>query len=329
MICRFVGFMVVAMFLSTPVLAAEFPTRAITLICPVTPGGSLDMNARAFAAVAEKHLGKPVVVVNKPGASGALGTLAVADGKPDGYTACLAWPTQTAIIIGEIVNGRKPPFTINDFAVLGRMVNSPPLLLVKYDSPWKTVQQVIADAKSHPPYTYKWAASGIYSIGHLPLEILNKELGVKFQLVPTRGGGEGIALQLGGHTQIGALYPGNAFSYVKSKQMRPLACFGEKRIKDYEDVPTFKELGYPNLTFYSWYGWIAHKDTPAPILDKLRQLVKEVTQDPAFVDIIEKGGDLVDFADAETTRKNWLKEYDQLYPLIEALEKEKREKEKK
>ena len=111
---------------SAPAWVADFPTRAIMLICPVTPGGSLDLNARAFATVAEKRLGKPVVVVNKPGSSGAVGTLAVLDSKPDGYTWCLAWPTQTAIIIEEVVNGRKPPFTINDFAVLGRMVNSPP-----------------------------------------------------------------------------------------------------------------------------------------------------------------------------------------------------------
>ena len=329
MICRVIGLMVLGVFFAGPVLAAEFPTRAITLICPVTPGGSLDLNARAFAAVAEKRLGKPVVVVNKPGASGAVGTLAVVDSKPDGYTGCLAWPTQTGIIIGEIVNGRKPPFTLNDFAILGRMVNSPPLFLVKYDSPWKTIRQVIADIKSHPPNSYKYPGSGIYSIGHLPMAIFDDVLGVKTQLIPTRGGGEGTTLILGGHASFGIHFPGPAQSLVKSKQVRALACWGEKRIKNFEDVPTFKELGYPNLAFYSWYGWIVHKDTPAPILEKLRQLVKDVSNDLAFVDIIEKGGDLVDYADAETTRKNWLKEYDQLYPLIEALEKEKREKEKK
>jgi len=95
-------------------------------------------------------------------------------------------------------------------------------------------------------------------------------------------------------------------------------------VKSFEDVPTFKELGYPNITFYSWYGWIAHKNTPAPILEKLRKLVKDVTQDPAFMSMMEKAGDIVDYADAETTKKNWLKEYDQLYPLIQELEKEKK-----
>lgn len=320
---------IASVFLATSAFAADYPTRPVTLICPVTPGGSLDLNARSFASFAEKHLGKPMVVVNKPGGSGSVGTMAVLEGKPDGYTICLGWPSQTAIIIGEIVNGRKPPFTIDDFAILGRMTNSPPLFCVNYDSPWKTMQQVISDLKSHPPNTYKSAASGIYSIGHLPMEILNKEAGVKIQLVPTRGGGEGIALQLGGHTHFAIRYPGPNLPMVKAKQSRTLACFGEKRIKNFEDVPTFIELGYPNVTFYSWYGLLAHKDTPAPILERLRKLVKDVVHDPDFANMMEKTGDLVDYADAEGTKNAWQKEYNQIFPLIKELEMEKKEKEKK
>jgi tripartite-type tricarboxylate transporter receptor subunit TctC len=329
MISALVWLIALAVFFAAPVFAADYPTRAITLICPVTPGGSLDLNARGFASVAEKHLGKPVVVVNKPGGSGAVGTMGVVEGKPDGYTICLGWPSQTAIIIGEVVNGRKPPFTIDDFAILGRLTNSPPLFNVKYDSPWKNLQELIADLKSHPPNTYKLGASGIYSIGHLPMEIMNKELGVKIQLVPVRGGGESIALQLGGHTHFSCRYPGPSLPLVSAKQMRVLASFGEKRIKYFEDVPTFKELGYPKIFFYSWYGLLAHKDTPAPILERLRKLVKDVTQDPAFLSMMDKTGDLVDYADAEGTKKAWLREYDQIFPLIKELEMEKKEKEKK
>jgi tripartite-type tricarboxylate transporter receptor subunit TctC len=325
MVGKGVWLIALAMFFAAPGLAADYPTRAITLICPVTPGGSLDLNARAFAGIAEKHLGKPVVVVNKPGGSGAVATMAVVEGKPDGYTICLGWPSQTAIMIGEIVNGRKPPFTIDDFAVLGRMTNSPIIFTVVYDSPWKTMREVIADIKSHPPNTYKYAASGIYSIGHLPMAVFDKELGVKTQLVPTRGGGEGVALQLGKHTSFGIHYPGPCLPMVKSKQVRALAQFGDKRVKNFEDVPTFKDLGYPTIVYYSWYGLLAHKDTPAPILAKLRKLVKDVTSDPAYLDVLEKAGDVVDYADAETTKKNWQREYNQIYPLIEELEKEKKQ----
>jgi tripartite-type tricarboxylate transporter receptor subunit TctC len=329
MILRVIGLMALALFFTAPALALDYPTRAVTLICPVTPGGSLDLNARAFAGIAEKHLGKPVVVVNKPGGSGAVGTMAVVDGKPDGYTIVLGWPSQTAIMIAEVLAGRRPPFTIDDFAVLGRMTNSPPLFTVVYDSPWKTLKEVIVDVKSHPPNTYKFGGSGIYSIGHLPMEIFNKELGVKAQLVPTRGGGDSISLQLGRHTHFGIHYPGPCLPLVKSKQVRALASFGEKRIKNFEDVPTFGEQGYPGIVFYSWYALLVHKDTPGPILERLRNLVRDVTRDPAYVGLLEKAGDVVDYADAETTLKNWKKEYKDLFALIEPLEKEKQEKEKK
>lgn len=328
MIGRIILSVAIAVFVASPVLADDYPTRPITLICPVTPGGSLDLNARAFAGIAEKHLGKPVIVANKPGGSGAVGTMGVIDGKPDGYTICLGWPSQTAIMIGEIVNGRKPPFTIDEFAILGRMTNSPILFTVVYDSPWKNMKEVIADIKSHPPNTYKYAASGIYSIGHLPMEVFNKELGVRTQLVPVRGGGESITLQLGKHTSFGLHYPGPCLPMVQAKQVRALAQFGEKRLKNFPDVPTFKDLGYPGIVYYSWYGLLAHKDTPAPILEKLRKTVKDVTSDPAYLSLMEKSGDLVDYADAEGTKKAWQREYNQIYPLIEALEKERKEKEK-
>ena len=104
-----------------------------------------------------------------------------------------------------------------------------------------------------------------------PWKIFNRELGVKTQLVPVRGGGDSISLQLGRHTHIGIHYPGPCLSLVKSKQVRALASFGEKRIKNFEDIPTFKEQGYPGIVFYSWYSLLAHKGTPAPILERLRK----------------------------------------------------------
>jgi len=313
-----------ALFLATPVFAADYPSRAISLVCPVNPGGTLDLNARAFAGVAEKLLGKPVVVLNKPGASGAIGTAFVAEAKPDGYTIGLGWSSQTAIIVQEMVNGRKPPFALEDFSVLGRLTDSPPLLVVTHNNPWKTAREALADVKAHPN-TYSYAGSGIYSIGHLPFMLLDKELKTKTKLVPTRGGGENVSLFLGGHVTFLAQYPGPALPLVKSKQIRALAQWGGKRVKNFEDVPTFKELGY-NVVYTAWVGLLAPKATPAPILERLRSLVKQVTSDPAFVSTMEKAGDQVDYTDAETTRMAWQKEFNQLYPLIEELEKEKEKK---
>ncbi len=315
-------------FLATPVLAADFPTRAITVICPVAPGGILDIQLRAFASVAEKQLGKPVVVLNKPGGSGALGTTTLIEAKPDGYTIGLGWSSQTAMIIQDIVNGRKPAFTIDDFAVLGQLTNSPPIFILKYDSRWKTMKELIEDVRAHPN-AYSYTGSGIYSMAHLPHLVMAKELGLKMQYVPARGGGDAMNLILGGHVSFGVGYPGHVLPLIKGKQIRPLAQFGEKRVKYFEDLPTFGDLGYKNVTYYAWVGLVAPKKTPAPILESLRKLVKNVASDPAFITIIENAGDQVDYADSETLERSWRKEYNQLYPLIEAVEKETKEKEKK
>jgi len=304
------------------VWAEDYPGRPVTLINPLPPGGTLDLQSRAFAASAEKYLGKPMVVVNKTGAAGAVGSLAIAQAKPDGYTLGLGWSSQTAFILNDIAAGRKPSFLMDDFVVLGRFTDSSPVFLVPFDSPWKTMQQAIEDIKAHPN-TYAFSSGGIQSISHLPMEALILELGLKLRHVPFQGGGPAFTALIGNHVQCSAQYPGTSLSKIKAKQLRALATFSETRLKNYEDVPTLKELGY-NVFHSSWVGMVAPKGTSAPVVEKLRTLVKQVSADPAFVSVIEKAGDEVDYADAETTRKAWTKEYERLQKLLLPMEKEKK-----
>jgi tripartite-type tricarboxylate transporter receptor subunit TctC len=322
---RVLLFLVLFFVFVSPALvrAEEYPARPITLINPLPPGGTLDLQGRAFAAVVEKYLGKPMVVVNKTGAAGAVGSLTVAQAKPDGYTLGLGWSAQTALIINEILEGRKPSFTMDDFIVLGRFTDSSPVFLVPFNSPWKTIQQALEDIKAHPN-TYSFSSGGIQSISHLPMEALAVEMGLKLRHVPFQGGGPAFTALVGGHVQCSAQYPGTSLPKIKAKQLRVLASFSESRLKNYEDVPTFKELGY-NVFHSSWVGMVAPKGTPAPIVERLRTLVKQVTSDPAFVDVIEKAGDEVDYADSETTRKAWSKEYERLQKLLSRMEKEKKQ----
>ena len=310
------------LILPAPTPAQDYPSKSITLINPLPPGGTLDLQARAFAALAEKYLGKPMVVVNKIGAAGAVGSLTAAQAKPDGYTLCLGWSAQTALIINEILQDRKPSFTIDDFIVLGRFTDSSPVFLVPANSPWKTMKEALDDIKAHPN-TYSFSSGGIQSISHLPMEALIAETGVKLRHVPFQGGGPAFTALIGGHVQCSSQYPGTSLPKIKAKQLRALAAFSEKRLTNYEDVPTFKELGM-NVFHSSWVGLVAPKGTPAPIVEKLRKLVKQVTSDPAFIDVIEKAGDEVDYADAEATRKAWGREYDRLKKLLERQPKEKK-----
>jgi tripartite-type tricarboxylate transporter receptor subunit TctC len=325
MIQRVVWLIVLTFFLSIPALtlAEDYPIKAITTIVPLPPGGNLDLLARLFAPVAEKYIGKPVVVLNKTGAGGAAGSLAAAQAKPDGYTICWGWSNQTVLIIGESLAGRNPSFTIDDFIVLGKVNDSPTVLLVVDNSPWKTIQAALEDVKAHPN-TYAFASGGINSITHLSMEILMGQLGLKIRHVPFLGGGPAYTALIGGHVDFGIQIPGPTLPYIKGKKLRALAQFGEKRFKNYEDIPTFKELGY-NVVCSSWFGLLAPKGTPDPIIERWRLLVKQVTSDPTFMDSLEKVGDQVNYADAETMKRVWKEEYSKFYKVMEQQEKEKKQ----
>ena len=138
-------------------------SRPITLIIPLAPGGTLDFQGRAFAAVAEKYLGKPMVVVNRTGRAGEVGSLAIAKAKPDGYTLGLAWSDQATFIIGnrgQIPNLSPKVVSLDDFIVLGRITNSSPVFLVPTNSPWKTIQQAFEDIKTQPYIQFLIIARG-------------------------------------------------------------------------------------------------------------------------------------------------------------------------
>jgi len=296
-------------------VAGEYPDKPINFINPLPPGGTLDLQARAIAGPLGKYLGEKVVVVNKTGAAGAVGTVAGMTAKPDGYTLLEGWSAQTSLMIGELLAGRKPAFGVDDFEIIGRFTDSPPLFLVPYDSPYQTIQEALAAIKANPG-KFAFSSGGIYSISHLPMEILLSELDLKMRHVPFQGGGPAFTALIGKHVQFSAQFPGSSLPKVKAKQLRALACFGEKRIKNYEDVPTFKELGYEGVLYTSWVGLLAPKGIPAPILAKLREATQKAVHDPLFNAVIEKAGDQVRYADAETHQANWKKEFEKMKTLL-------------
>jgi tripartite-type tricarboxylate transporter receptor subunit TctC len=228
----------------------------------------------------------------------------------------------TQMIIGEKLADRKPSYTMGDYAILGRLYNSPATFLVKYDSPWQTIQQVIEGVKAHPN-TYAFSSGGINSGSHIPMEVVMDAVGLKLRHVPYQGGGPAITSLIGGHVDFSTQFPGTSLPQMEAKLLRCLATTSEKRVKNFENIPTFKELGY-NALYSSWIGLLAPKGTPEPILAKLRTVVKQVSSDPAFVKIIENSGDQVSYADPEATMTGWQQEYERLYKVLERLEKVKK-----
>jgi tripartite-type tricarboxylate transporter receptor subunit TctC len=281
--------------------AADYPSKPITLINPQAPGGTLDIQARAFAPVAEKILGQPVVVINKTGATGMVGGLAGAQANPDGYTLTVGSVNIPNAIEWEIANGRKPPFTRHDFVCIGTFTMSPTFLIVPADSPYKTLADFIADAKAKPGQL-AFSSGGLYGMSHLPAEIFIRAAGLKARHVPYTGGGPSLTAVVGKQVDFSVNYPANTFPLIRGNKVKPLAVIGGKRLKSAPTIPTTKELGI-DAEYYGWVGILAPIKTPKPIVDKLRDVMKKVAESKAFVDIIEQAGDEVYFLNGEELTK--------------------------
>ena len=292
-------------FLSLTVIAgsfaADYPVKPITLINPQAPGGTLDVQARAFAAVADKILGQTIVVVNKTGATGMVGGLAGAQAAPDGYTLTVGSVNIPNALEWEIANGRKPPFTRNDFVCLGTFTMSPTLLIVPGDAPYKTLADFIADAKAKSGQM-AYSSGGLYGMSHLPAEIFIRAAGIKARHVPYPGGGPSLTAVIGKHVDFSVNYPANTLPLVRGNKLKALAVIGGKRLKSAPTIPTTKELGI-DAEYYGWVGLLAPVKTPKPIVDKLRGVMKQVVENKTFIDMIEQPGDEVRFLNGEELTK--------------------------
>ena len=300
--------------------AADYPTKPISLINPMPPGGTLDIQARAFAPVAEKMMGQPVVVVNKTGATGMVGGLAGAQAEPDGYTLTVGSVNIPNALEWELANGRKPPFTRHDFVCIGTFTMSPTLLIVPNESPYKTLADLIAAAKAKPGQL-AFSSGGLYGMSHLPVEIFARAAGVKFRHVPYGGGGPSLTAVVGNQVDFSVNYPANTLPLLRGNKLRALAVIGGKRLKSAPDIPTVKELGV-DAEYYGWVGLLAPVKTPKPIVDKLRQVLKSAVENRAFIDMIEGSGDEVQYLNGEQLAKYMDEESAKIAKLYAEMVKE-------
>lgn len=284
-------------------VGADYPTKPITIISPMAPGGGHDFVARSFGSVADKILGQPLVVVNKPGAAGMIGGLAMAQATPDGYTIGVTSTNVNATLQWEIANGKKPAFTWSDYAPIAIFTDSPTLIVVNAESPWKTLADLIKDAKAKPGF-YAFGSGGIYGMSHLPAEVFAKATGLKFRHAPFTGGGPALSALVGKHIDFATMYPGPSLPLVRGKKLRALAVQGSQRLKAYPDVPTVKELGL-DAEFSGWVGLVAPKKTPVAIVEKLRAVSKKVAEDKSFIEVIETSGDEVRLVVGDQMAKFW------------------------
>jgi len=280
-----------------PATSAEYPTRTITIINPMSPGGSRDVMARTFASVAEKFLGQPVVVVNKPGASGMIGGRAGATAAPDGYTVTVVSTGDICALEWEEASGRKALYSLNDFATLGAFTVSPALVVIPYNSPWKTLGDLVKDCKAKPNH-YAFASGGKYGVVHISVEILMRAVGIKAREVPYQGGGPALNAVVGGHVDFSAQYPSTSIPLARGNKLRILAVMDPKRLSSLPDVPTTFEQGV-NAEIDQMVGLVVPKKTPGPIVQKLSETVAKAVKDKTFVDALTGLGEEVNYLNGD------------------------------
>jgi tripartite-type tricarboxylate transporter receptor subunit TctC len=296
-----------------------YPTRPVTIVAPYPPGGAADLTARPFAPALERALKQPVVVLNKAGAGGAVGTQSVAVAKPDGYTLLLTVFSISAIPEADRVAGRTPTFTRDQFVPIARLNADPTLLMVRADAPWKTAKDLVEDAKKRPNEIL-YASAGPYSVAHMAVEVFMQTAGIRLRHVPTTGGGPAMTAVLGGHAALAALSTGAVAPQAKAGMVRVLANSGAKRLAAFPEVPTLKELGY-DVEVYLWTGLFAPKDVPAHALKTLRDATRQAVQDAEFKAASEKMQMPPAYQDADEFKAWWDKDSEMLAAAIKRIGK--------
>ena len=299
-----------------PAAAADFPTKPLRVIVPYSPGGSLDMISRSFATVADKHLGQSIVVVNKPGANGMIGELEGTKANPDGYTLTTRNTSTTTALEWEKINGRKAPYSLDDFIHLGFLTLDPVVVAVPYSSAWSSVADMVKGAKAKPG-TYRFG-SGSFGTS-LPGFILMRSLGIKMRHVPYNGGGPLLAAMAGGHIDFSGQWPSTSIPLAQGKKLKLLAVQGETRLKSIPDVPTMAQLGIKDSEWEQWIGFAVPKGTPQDVVDKLKSVIAKVAKDSAFVKIIETAGGEVVYMDGPALTKRIPKEAVRISQVLKDL----------
>ena len=288
----------VLLLLTTAAAAQEYPTKPVRLIVPFPPGGSNDVVGRIVATQLGERLGKQVVVDNRGGAGGVLGTEAAANAPPDGYT-LLVISLAHAVNPGLYKLKYDPIKSFVPVAMLGSGVN---VLCIHPSVPVSTLQELIALAKQKPG-ELNYASAGPGSFQHMGSELFKLMAGVDIVHVPFKGGGPAMIDVVGGHSQLVLSSLIQTMPHIRSGKLKPLGTGGAKRSAILPDIPTIAEAGVPGYEMANWWGIVAPAGTPQAIVDKLAAEIAAVLSSPETQKVFSnEGAEVVQKAGAEFGR---------------------------
>ena len=260
---------------------AQFPDKPIRLIVPFAAGGVTDTSGRVVAEALSKRLGQPIVVENKAGASGNIGTQGVVNSPADGYTLVFAFDGN--IVINPNVFTNMGFDVQKDLEPVGKVGDAVLIVVAHPSFPAKTVTELIAYSKKQPggvPY----GTSGVASTPHIAGELLNLKTGSKLTHIPYKGGGQAMTDALGGNVPLVYTAVAGALQHVKAGRLTPIAVSSTKRVGSLPDVPTFIESGVADFEVTSWVAILAPAKTPKAVVEKLNHELNAVLTDPAIVE---------------------------------------------
>jgi tripartite-type tricarboxylate transporter receptor subunit TctC len=243
-------------------------------------------------------LGKAVIIDNRSGAGGSLGNATVARAAPDGHTLLMTLSSLAVLPESDRIYGRPVAYEVDQLQPVARVLADPTLFAVPASAPWKTIQEFVADAKARPG-AISYGSSGPFGTLHVSMEMFALAAGIQMLHVPYRGAAPAISDLIGGQIQALASAPGTLKQHVDAGTLRVLANFGGERLAAFPNLPTFKELGYPDVEFYIWAGLFAPKGMPAPVVTKLRDTMRDALKDPEVTKVFEAAGNMPAYQDSE------------------------------
>jgi tripartite-type tricarboxylate transporter receptor subunit TctC len=280
------AFAAILVFWAASASAQNYPNRPIRIIVPTPAGGPVDVMARVLANALPPVLGQNVFIENKPGAGNTIGSRAAASADPDGYTLMVS--AASGLIMSPMIH-KNAGYDASSFASIALVAETPQVLVVNAQTPFKTVADLVAYAKANPG-KLNYSTGGVGTLPHLNAELFKSVSGTNIVHVPYKGGGPALTAVVAGETQMTFDTVSTSLQLIQDGKLRALAIVGPKRAPELPDVPAMPEIGFPSVTSGAWTALMAPRDTPPAIIAKLNAATNTALQGDAMKVALSKLG---------------------------------------